>query len=371
MNRLTSIEELAPLREKIRSSVDPARVRLVVCGGTGCRAAGSIELAEALARQLGEQDLDAGVELMLSGCHGFCQQGPVVVIEPQGIFYREVGRKNPQRDASDIIEKTIKNGEIVGRLKNEMRAMRMMIVQGESYETIERVEGERPYVRCRLKSGTVLEADVMLYSVGRDGNSSGLGLEEIGITPNERGLISVNKHYQTSRDHIYAVGDIIGFPALASTSMEQGRRAIRHAFDLPGTKRQTEMLPFAIYSIPEVSYVGETEENLRDKGVDYIIGRGLCAFNPRGQIIGDAGGMLKLLFDAQSMRLLGAHMVGTNASELIHIAQAFLQSRGTATAIAETLYNYPTLSDLYRHAAMEALGIRYRRDLAEAKKAEA
>ena len=122
------------------------------------------------------------------------------------------------------------------------------------------------------------------------------------------------------------------------------------------------MLPFAIYSIPEVSYIGETEETLTEKGLDIIIGRGLYALNPRAQIIGDAGGMLKLLFDAKSMVLLGAHVIGTTASELIHIGQAFMRSGATATIIAESLYNYPTLSDLYRHAAMEALGQKLRRD---------
>ena len=252
--------------------------------------------------------------------------------------------------------------EIVGRLQREMRRLGMMISHEELYESIETVGGDPPIVRCRTKSGTVLEADVLLYNVGRDGNSGGLGLEEIGIQPNQRGLLQVNSHYQTSQPHIYAVGDVIGHPALASTSMEQGRRAIRHAFDLPGLQEQTEVLPFAIYSIPEVSYIGETEENLIEKGRDFIVGRGLYALNPRAQIIGDSGGMLKLLFDAENMQLLGAHLIGTSASELIHIGQAFLQSGATATVIAESLYNYPTLSDLYRHAAMEALGQKLRRE---------
>ncbi len=251
--------------------------------------------------------------------------------------------------------------EISARLQREMRRLGMMISHDEFYESIERVDGDPPSVRLLTRKGTVLEADVLLYSVGRDGNTSDLGLEEIGIEPDARGLLKVNDHYQTAVPHIYAVGDVIGYPALASTSMEQGRRAIRHAFDLPGIQERTNVLPFAIYSIPEVSYIGETEESLAEKGADVIIGRGLYAFNPRGQIIGDGGGMLKLLFEAESLRLLGAHVIGTSASELIHIGQAFLQTRATATIIAESLYNYPTLSDLYRHAAMEALGEDFRR----------
>jgi NAD(P) transhydrogenase len=158
------------------------------------------------------------------------------------------------------------------------------------------------------------------------------------------------------------VGDVIGYPALASTSMEQGRQAMRHAFKIKGLPSKTETLPFAIYSIPEVSYIGETEESLREKGVEYVVGRGDYDMNPRGQIIGDTGGMLKLLFEAGSLRLLGAHMIGSGASELIHIAQAFLRAGATATQIAETIYNYPTLSDLYRHAALKAVLAAHRLD---------
>jgi NAD(P) transhydrogenase len=247
--------------------------------------------------------------------------------------------------------------EIATRLEREMRQMGTVIVHDDSYARIDVVEGEAPRVRCTTRNGNLLEADVMLYTVGRDGNSKDLGLDKIGIEPTPRGLIEVNESYQTAQPHIYAVGDIIGYPALASTSMEQGRRAIRHAFDLPGVKERTEVpLPYAIYSIPEVSYIGETEEALKEKCVDYVVGRGLYAMNPRGQIMGDTGGVLKLLFDAESMTLLGAHLVGSNASELIHIGQAFLKAGTTAEEILETLFNYPTLSDTYRHAAVEALG---------------
>jgi NAD(P) transhydrogenase len=151
------------------------------------------------------------------------------------------------------------------------------------------------------------------------------------------------------------VGDVIGYPALASTSMEQGRQAMRHAFGIPGPKGRTEVLPFAVYSIPEVAYIGETEESLVRKGTDYVAGRGNYDKNPRGQIIGDTGGMLKLLFERPSLKLAGAHVVGSAASEIIHVGQAFFQAGATATDIAETLYNYPTLSDMYRHASLKAL----------------
>jgi NAD(P) transhydrogenase len=152
---------------------------------------------------------------------------------------------------------------------------------------------------------------------------------------------------------VYAVGDVIGFPALASTSMEQGRQAIRHAFGVAGPRARMADLPFAIYTIPEVSFLGETEEAVRVRGAAYRVGRGLYSRNPRGMIQNETGGLLKLVFDAESRRLLGVHVVGAAASEIVHIGQAFHAAGATARAIAETIYNYPTYSDLFRHAALE------------------
>ncbi len=244
--------------------------------------------------------------------------------------------------------------EIAGILERELRRMGMAILHDVSWQQITRLD-QPSRVCCETATGDQLEADVLLYCVGRDGNSDRLGLENVGVTPTARGLIEVNENFQTSQPNIYAVGDIIGYPALASTSMEQGRQAMRHALDIPGPKGRTEMLPFAIYAIPEVSYIGESEESLRERGIDYVVGCGRYGLNPRGQISGDTGGLLKLLFSSPDLRLLGVHMVGSNASELVHIGQAFLGTSATAADIAETLYNYPTLSDLYRHAAWEAL----------------
>ncbi len=251
--------------------------------------------------------------------------------------------------------------EIVGILEQALAKLGVEILRGDACERIERVEAEPPRVLCRTRSGRVLEADAMLYAVGRDGNTRDLGLESVGIRPNARGLLEVNEWYQTVHLHIFAVGDVIGYPALASTSMEQGRQAIRHAYDVPGPRGRTTILPFALYSIPEVSYIGETEAVLREKGVDFVVGRARYEYNPRGQIMGDTEGLLKLLFGTESGRLVGAHMIGHGASELIHVGQAFLNAGVDATTIAETLFNYPTLSDLYRHAALEALAERRRR----------
>ncbi len=251
--------------------------------------------------------------------------------------------------------------EIAGLFARSLRKLRILLLQGDHYQRIETVPGKRQTLRCHTRKGNVLEADILLYCVGRDGNTDDLGLEQIGIRPNERGLLEVNEFYQTSHPHIYAVGDVTGYPALASTSAEQGRQAVRHAFGVPGPRGRTEMLPFAIYAIPEVSFVGETEEELQRKGVDYVAGHGQYEMNPRGQILADTDGVLKILCDTDSLRLRGVHIVGTSASELVHIGQAYLRNEADAWQMAESMYNYPTLSDLYRHAALKAIAARQRR----------
>ncbi len=247
--------------------------------------------------------------------------------------------------------------EIVGILGREMAELGVGISHEDRYQTIEKVEkaGSRhPRVHVTTRKGEEMTADVLLYSVGRDGNTRNMGLEALGIHANDYGLLPVNEYFQTVHPHIYAVGDVIGYPSLASTSMEQGRRAVRHAFGLPGPSAKTDVLPFAIYSIPEVSYVGETEEELKGRGAKYVSGRGNYGMNPRGQIIGDSQGLLKLLFDAVDGKLLGVHIVGHSASELVHVGQAWMKMGATAFDISESLYNYPTLGDLYRHAALTA-----------------
>jgi NAD(P) transhydrogenase len=245
--------------------------------------------------------------------------------------------------------------EIVAVLEGELRELGITTFRGDRYARVERFNGDPPRVRCVTQAGRTLESDVLLYCVGRDGNTTDIGLGTLGIKAGKYGLLEVNENYQTVHPHIYAVGDVIGFPALASTSMEQGRQAMRHAFQIPGPKGRTEVLPFAIYSIPELAYVGATEESLAEKGSDYVAGRSQYDKNPRGQISGATGGVMKLLFERPSLKLAGAHVVGNAASEIIHVAEAFLRHGATATDIAELLYNYPTFSDMYRHAALKAL----------------
>jgi NAD(P) transhydrogenase len=263
--------------------------------------------------------------------------------------------------------------EIADVLERQLRALGLVLHHDESYARIEVVpstSATRPaprgaittpaaapplVARCLTRQGRTIEADALLYCVGRNGNTAGLNLAAVGLQANERGQLQVNERFQTAQPHIYAVGDVIGYPMLASTSMEQGRQAMRHAFNLRGPHVHTEQLPFAIFSIPEVSYIGETEEQLREAGVPYLVGRGRYDYNPRGQITGETGGLLKLLFERDSLRLRGVHVIGLDAAEIVHIGQAFLYRHASAEEIAETLYNYPTLSDMYRHAAFEAL----------------
>ncbi len=251
--------------------------------------------------------------------------------------------------------------ELARILARELRRLGMVLISTDRYESIEVVEGDEAEegsfsgVRCHTRQGNVLEADALLYTVGRDGNTEDLGLEVLGIEATSRGLLKVNEHYQTIYPHIYAVGDVIGYPALASTSMEQGRQAMAHALGVSRPIIRHDLLPFAIYAVPEVSYVGESEEALRERGVDYVVGRGRYDKNPRGQILNDLGGMLKLLFEREHETLVGVHIVGTGASELIHLGTALIRLGSTAMQLAELPFNYPTLSDLYRHAAYGAL----------------
>lgn len=277
----------------------------------------------------------------------------VVGIEYASIF-AALGLKVTMVDTRDRLLPFL-DREIVAVLKKLLQRRGIDVFHDDRHAMIEVEAGNPPRVRCLTKRGLQLEAEALLYCVGRDGNTADLGLDTIDLVPNHYGLLAVNENFQTSHGHIYAVGDVIGYPALASTSMAQGRQAIRHAFALPGPPPSTELLPFAIYSIPEVSYIGDTEEALRLGRIPYVAGRGSYEMNPRGQILGDTDGLLKVLFEADGGRLRGVHIVGHSASELIHIGQAWLRSGATAAQIAETLFNYPTLSDLYRHAANSAV----------------
>jgi NAD(P) transhydrogenase len=192
-------------------------------------------------------------------------------------------------------------------------------------------------------------------ATGRLSNTDGLALERAGLTAGARGLLKVNAHYQTEVPHVYAAGDVIGFPALAAVSMEQARVAMCHAFDLKYKTRVSPVLPLAVYTIPEVAMAGETEETCRQKSLTYCVGRAFYADNARGQIIGDLGGEVKLIFSPEDQRLLGVHVIGENASELVHVGQCCLQLGGTIDFFIQTVFNYPTLGEAYKYAAYNGL----------------
>ena len=208
---------------------------------------------------------------------------------------------------------------------------------------------------ARLGVETEISADCALFSAGRIGASAGLGLEDVGIATNSRGFILTDDHYRTTVPHVYAAGDVIGFPALASTSMEQARVAVCHAFDLRYKQAVANVIPYGVYTIPEIATVGLNEEQLQTAGTPFEIGRASYRANPRGMIIGDVDGFVKLLFRPDDQRLLGASIVGEGASELIHVAMACIAAEGTLDFFIQSVFNYPSLSDAYKYAAYDGL----------------
>jgi NAD(P) transhydrogenase len=244
------------------------------------------------------------------------------------------------------------DAEIARALQTGMESLGIHFFLNDSVDSVHTGE----VLEVRLQSGTLVKSDTILVSSGRCGNTEELALEGVGIHVNERGQIKVNDQYQTTVPHVYAAGDVIGNPALASTSMEQARVAMVHAFNLKYKEHVAPILPTGIFTIPECSMVGETEEALVQKKIPYVVGKASYEKNARGQIIGDQAGLLKLLFHEENMRLLGVHMVGEQATELIHVGLTALLQKGGADLFIQSCYNYPTLSELYKYAAYDALG---------------
>lgn len=245
------------------------------------------------------------------------------------------------------------DAEISKSLGERLQALGLQLFSNERPASVEKQEGG---VKVTLRSGKVLEMETALFSMGRTGLVAGLGLEKAGVALNQYGLIKVNEFFQTSVPYIFAAGDVIGFPALASTSMEQGRVAICRAFGFKYKQRVTEMLPLGIYTIPEISAVGETEESCKAKGIDYEVGRAHYENNARGQIIGDVTGLLKLVFRREDRRLLGVHVMGEGATDLVHIGMMTMEFGGRLDNLIDSVFNYPTLSETFKAAAYDGLG---------------
>jgi NAD(P) transhydrogenase len=247
------------------------------------------------------------------------------------------------------------DAEIVENLVYQLRERRVTLRLGEEVSSIEVFEeGGVERVRTCLASGKQVVTDKALSSIGRMGATSQLNLAAAGLTTDSRGRLKTNSSYQTAIDHIYAVGDVIGFPSLASTSREQGRIAVCRAFQIPAS-HAPELFPYGIYTIPEISFVGATEEKLTDQSVPYEIGRAVYREVPRGHIVGDLNGVLKLIFHRDTRELLGVHIVGDGAVELVHIGQAVLSMKGTIDYFVDTVFNYPTLAECYKNAALDGI----------------
>ncbi len=241
--------------------------------------------------------------------------------------------------------------DIVGALTDAMTAMGIRFAMQRRVTAIRR-DGD--VVTASLEGGDTLEGDCLLYAMGRKPNVEHLALARAGIEPDEHGWIGVDCHFRTACPHIYAVGDLIGNPALASAALEQGRVAATHACGIDIATTSSE-LPMAIYTIPEVSSIGRTERQLREEGVDYVTGYGRFNDSARGKIIGDYTGMVKLNVDRASRTLLGVHIVGESASELIHIGQLVRSYNGVVDDLVRNVFNYPTLAECYRMAALDCL----------------
>ncbi|HEU5457251.1 MAG TPA: Si-specific NAD(P)(+) transhydrogenase [Terracidiphilus sp.] len=244
--------------------------------------------------------------------------------------------------------------EIVEALSYHLRDSRVTLRLGEEVESVEELPDST--VVANLQSKKRVSGDALLFAVGRQGNIDDLNLPAAGLEADSRGRIPVDEHYQTKVPHIFAVGDVVGFPSLASVSMEQGRIASARAFDDHATSSNPSFYPYGIYTIPEISFIGKTEEQLTDEDVPYEVGMAYYRETARGQIRGDTTGRLKLVFHRDTRKILGVHIIGEGASELVHIGQAVMILGGTVDYFIDTVFNYPTLAECYKVAAFNGLG---------------
>jgi NAD(P) transhydrogenase len=244
------------------------------------------------------------------------------------------------------------DAEIVEALSYHLRDSRVTLRLNEEVQNVE--ETPEGLVVAKLESQKKITADALLYAVGRQGNVDDLNLEAAGIESDSRGRISVDKDYHTSQPHVFAAGDVIGFPSLASVSMEQGRLAAANALGLVVHSNPANY-PYGIYTIPEISFIGKTEEQLTEEDVPYEVGIAYYREIARGQIRGDTTGRLKLVFHRETKALLGVHIIGEGASEILHIGQAVLILGGTIEYFVDTVFNYPTLAECYKAAAFNGL----------------
>src|SRR6185503_1787092 len=248
------------------------------------------------------------------------------------------------------------DGEINALLTKQLRALGCELLFNREVVEVGRHDG---VLHCQLSDGTDLTCERLLFAGGRAGNTRKLGLDRIGAAADARGLLHVDEQFRVAGvagGRVYAAGDVIGFPALASVAMEQGRVAACHAFGIEYKQKVASQFPYGLYTIPEVSMIGETEESAKKKGIDYEVGRARYGDNARGQIVGDVNGLVKLVFDARDKKLLGVHIIGERATELVHTGAQAMHFGGTIDDFIDQIFNFPTLSNLYKYAAYDGLG---------------
>ncbi|MEQ8504173.1 MAG: Si-specific NAD(P)(+) transhydrogenase [Rhodospirillales bacterium] len=346
------------------SFIDPHRISLVPCGGGPASEITADKVAIAVGTTTTRDD-----NIAFDGKHIFTSDdilelntlpksltviGAGVIGSEYATIFATLGVR------VTVIDKRLRvlpfvDEEIIDTLVHLMRQERVTLRLGEEVSGIDLVDGDQGQkVHIALKSGKHINSETVLYSIGRTGATENLNLAAAGVEADPRGRITVNASYQTEASHIYAVGDVIGFPSLASTSMEQGRLAACHAFGVEA-RSFPNLLPYGIYTIPEISVVGKNEQELTEAETPYEVGRAAYKEIARGQIVGDQAGLLKLLFDPQSRKLLGVHIIGDGACEMIHIGQAVMSLGGTLDYLIDTVFNYPTFAECYKTAAFDGI----------------
>lgn len=245
--------------------------------------------------------------------------------------------------------------EISIELIEQMRSSGVNILFNSSVTSVVNPHDPKKPLNVKLQDGTILDVDMYLFAAGRSGNTKALNCDKIGLKLGKRETIIVDETYRTNIPHIYAVGDVIGFPALASTSMDQGRAAVAHIFQTKDLEHLPTYFPYGIYTVPEVSMVGMTEETAIEKAISYCTGKARYSDMARGKIMGAKSGFLKLLFDRREMRIIGVHIIGNIATEIIHYGMSLVEDKKSLYDVIETVFNYPTLHDLYKYAAYDGL----------------
>jgi NAD(P) transhydrogenase len=320
--------------------------RVLIATGSAPRSPNNVPIAE---REVYDSDEILGIDRLPSS---LAVLGAGVIGCEYACMFAALGVKVTLVDPRDRLLPFI-DGEIADRLCESMRGLGVELMLGATWNGAT-YDTERGVVTDTSSGPLVTEK--LLFAAGRVGNTAGLALERAGLRADERGYLAVDASYRTSVPHVYAAGDVIGFPALASTSMEQARVAVCHAFGIEYKRSMGPILPYGIYTIPEVGCVGETEESARTRKIDYVVGRANYRDNARGMISGDLEGMIKVLVHRATRRVLGVHVVGANATEIVHVGHAVMHLGGTVDAFIEMVFNYPTLSEAYKYAAYDALG---------------